>query len=155
MAIGKFEYQESRNIYQMKKIIILIALTGISSFSVAQSCDKKSCGPEGTKTEEARVISSLRADLQAVVNKMSQSGISFEREISQMEITKGANDDESLLFISQAASAIRYELLNKVEPTKITSQLKEYKPGNLSSKQKLVSSLQKEIKILANQADKI
>jgi hypothetical protein len=139
----------------MKKLITLIALTGLSYFSFSQSCDKKSCGPEGTKTEEARVITSLRADLQAVVNKMSQSSVSFEKEISQMEITKGANDDESLLFISQAASTIRYELLSKVEPAKIISSLKEYKPANSSSKQKMVSSLQKEIQILASQADKI
>jgi hypothetical protein len=139
----------------MKKIITLIALTGLSYVAVAQSCDKKSCGPEGTKTEEARVITSLRADLQAVISKMSQSGISFEKEISQMEITKGANDDESLLFISQAASTIRYELLNKVEPTKLISPLKEYKPATFSSKQKMVSALQKEIQLLASQADKI
>ncbi len=134
---------------------MFIALTGISCLSVAQSCDKKSCGPEGTKKEEAAVITTLRTDLQSVVARMSQSGISFDKEIAQMEIVKGTSDDESLLYISQAASTIRYELLNKVESSKLVSSLKDYKPGSVSSKQKMVASLQKEIQILASQADKL
>lgn len=101
------------------------------------------------------MITTLRTDLQAVVDKMSKSTIAFEKEVAEMEIAKGTTDDESLLFIAQAASAIRYEMLNKVDAAKLISPLREYRPSNASSKQKMVMALQKEIQLLSTQADKI
>lgn len=143
----------------MKKLIVLILLA-VGSFatysqSCAQSCDKKSCGPEGTKKEEAAVISNMRSDLQTVITKMATSSFSFDNQLKEMTIEKGTSDDESLLYISQAATSIRYELLNKIEPSKILASLKDYKPSASSTKQQMVANLKKEIHLLAAQAEKL
>jgi len=143
----------------MKKLIvlILIATTSFASYSqsCAQRCDKKSCGPEGTKKEEAAVITTMRTDLQTVIKKISKSSFAFDNQLKEMTIEKGASDDESLLFISQAATSIRHELLNKVESTKLVTSLKAYKPSVSTNKQQMVANLKKEIELLATQAEKL
>src|SRR5688572_5614661 len=123
----------------MKKLLILFVIAGASHFTYAQSCspaacEKKSCGPEGTKKEEAAVITSMRSDVQSVIEKMSKSPISFDRQIAAMKIEKGQSDDESLLFLSQAVTAIRYELVSKIESSKLIGALKEYKPNGYATK---------------------
>jgi hypothetical protein len=143
----------------MKKLIVFI-LVAVSSFvsysqSYAQTCDKKSCGPEGTKKEEAAVISTMRTDLQTVIAKISKSSLAFDSQLKEMTIEKGASDDESLLFISQIATSIRYELLSKVESSKLVASLKDYKPSVSSNKQQMVANLKKEIQLLATQAEKL
>ena len=72
-----------------------------------------------------------------------------------MSIEKGASDDESLLYISHAATSIRYELLSKVEPSKVVTSLKDFKPSASSTKQQMVANLKKEIQLLAVQAEKL
>ena len=147
----------------MKKLFILILIAGIPLLSSAQSCDKNaaascdktSCGPEGTKKGEAKVITTLRSDLQEVINKMSKSSLPFDREISEMKVVQGSNDDESLLFISQAIVTIRQEFLNKLEPSKLVTSLREHKPVGFTSKQQMVSALKKEITVLVSQAEKL
>jgi hypothetical protein len=143
----------------MKKLIVLIAIAvcffTTYSQSSAQSCDKKSCGPEGTKKEEAVVITTMRSDLQTVITRMSKSSFAFDNQLKEMTIEKGASDDESLLYISQAATSIRYELLNKIESSKLVASLKEYKPLAASSKQQMVANLKKEIQLLSDQAEKL
>jgi hypothetical protein len=143
----------------MKKLFILMLLLGASYLSQAQEtkpgCDKTSCGPEGTKKAEAVVITAMRNDLQAVIAKMSKSAVSFDKDVVEMEITKGGTDDECLLYISQAASAVRFELVNKVDPSKLNASLKNYKPGNFPNKQKMVSGLKKEIELLTAQVQKL
>jgi len=143
----------------MKKLLILTFLTMSAYVTSAQSCaptcDKKSCGPEGTKKEEASVITTMRSDLQTVITKMSNSSWSFDKQVKEMSIEKGANDDESLFYISQAATSIRYELLSKVEPSKVTASLKDFKPSASSTKQQMVANLKKEIQLLAVQANKL
>lgn len=143
----------------MKNILILIIL-GVSFYtasaqSCAQTCEKKSCGPEGTKKEEAAVITTMRNDLQTVLAKISKSPVAFDKEIKELTIERGASDDESLLFISQVATSIRYEFLNKVETSKLVPSLKDYKPAASTTKQKMVASLKKEIQLLAAQAEKL
>lgn len=143
----------------MKKltVLILFALCSFAAYSqsCAQSCNKKSCGPEGTKKEEAAVISTMRSDLQTVITKMSKSSFAFDNQLKEMTIEKGASDEESLLYISQAATSIRYELLNKVESSKLVASLKEYKPSASSTKKQMVANLKKEIQLLAAQAEKL
>lgn len=147
----------------MKKLLILIVFASVSFFSAAQSCDKPcdkacdktSCGPEGTKTAEAKAITTLRADLETVIAKMSKSSLAFDKNLSSMKIAKGGTDDESLLLISQAVNSIRYELVNKLETTQLIASLKNYEPAVISNKQQMVASLKKEIEILANQAEKL
>ena len=144
----------------MKKLFILVVIVVISNFTYGQSCspsacEKKSCGPEGTKQKEAAVITSMRTDVQTVLERMVKSPISFDRQIAAMKIETGQSDDESLLFLSQAVTAIRYELLNKIEPSKLIAALKEYKPTGYSTKQQMVSSLRKEIQMIASQAEKL
>jgi hypothetical protein len=143
----------------MKKLFILIVIASASHVTYGQSCtpscEKKSCGPEGTKREEAAVISSMRTDVQTVLEKMAKSPISFDRQIAAMKIEKGQSDDESLLFLSQAVTAIRYELLNKIESSKLIAALREYKPSGYSTKQQMVMSLRKEIQMIASQAEKL
>jgi hypothetical protein len=145
--------------HYMKKLLILLILT-VSAYvtsaqSCAQTCDKKSCGPEGTKKKEAAVITTMRSDLQTVITKMSHSSWAFDRQVKEMSIEKGASDDESLLYISQAATSIRYELLSKVEPSKVVASLKDFKPSASSTKQQMVANLKKEIQLLAVQAEKL
>ena len=143
----------------MKKLLILIVIAFapyfIAAQSCAQSCDKKACGPEGTKKEEAAVIKTMRADLQTVVTKMAKSDLAFDTQLKDMTIEKGANDDESLLFLSHAATTIRYELLNKLERSQLVPSLKEFKPGAASSKQQMVANLKREIQVLTSQAEKL
>ena len=143
----------------MKKLLILtliaIAPYFIAEQAYAQSCDKKSCGPEGTKKEEAAVLKTMRADLQSVVTKMSRSSHAFDAQVKEMTIEKGENDDESLLFLSHAATAIRHELLNKLEGTQLLASLKSFKPGAASTKQQMVANLKREILVLSTQAAKV
>jgi hypothetical protein len=132
----------------MKKLLILAFLTMSAYVTFAQSCapscDKTSCGPEGTKKEEA-----------AVITTMSNSSWAFDKQVKEMSIGKGASDDESLFYISQAATAVRFELLSKVEPTRVTASLKDFKPTASPTKQQMVANLKKEIQLLAVQADKL
>lgn len=139
----------------MKKFIIFILLVVSSYASYTQSCDKKSCGPEGTKKEEAAVITTMRDNLQTVLTKLSQSPLAFDNQFLALTIEKGASDDESLLYISLAATSIRYELLNKLESSQLIGPLKEYKPLAASSKQQLVANLKKEIQLLTTQTEKL
>jgi hypothetical protein len=143
----------------MKKIIALVILSvssyAMSAQSCAQSCDKKSCGPEGTKKEEAAVITTMRSDLQTVITKISKSSLAVDNQLKDLTIEVGASDDESLLFISQVAMSIRYELLNKVESAKLVASLKDFKPSPSSTKQQMVANLKKEIQLLATQAEKL
>src|SRR5215207_6394717 len=104
----------------MKKLIVLILLAVCSFATYSQSCtpgccDKKSCERECTKKEEAAVISTMRSELQTVITKMSNSSFAFDSQMKEMTIEKGASDDESLLFLSQAATSVRNELLSKIE----------------------------------------
>lgn len=143
----------------MKKLFVLI-LVAVSCFtaysqSCAQTCEKTSCGPEGTKKEEAAVIKTMRNDLQTVIAKMSKSSLAFDSQVKDLTIEQGASDDESLLFISQAATSIRFELLNKLESSKLVTSLKDYRPGTSSTKQQMVANLKKEIQLLAAQVEKL
>ena len=145
----------------MKKLLFLLLIAAVPYFSNGQSCspspscEKTSCGPEGTKKSEAKVITSLRSDLQSVIDKMSKSSVAFDKELAQMTIAQGASDDESLLFISQAASSIRYELTSKLEPGQQVASLRDFRPKNFSTKAQMVSALKKEISVLADQAEKL
>jgi hypothetical protein len=147
----------------MKKLLILLFIVSAPFFVNAQSCDKSaasscaqtSCGPEGTKKAEAAVISKMRSDLQTVIARMSKSTLAFDKTVSDLEITKGTSDDESLLFISQAANSIRHEFVSKIESTKLIASLRQYQPSDFSNKQQMVSALKKEIQILSNQAEKL
>ena len=143
----------------MKKLFVLAILTLSAYVSSAQSCapscEKKSCGPEGTKKDEAAVITTMRNDLQTVITKMSKSTLAFDKQVKELSIEKGASDDESLFYISQAATSIRYELLSRIEPSNQVASLKDFKPSPSSTKQQMVANLKKEIQLLATQADKL
>jgi hypothetical protein len=143
----------------MRKLVVFILLSVSSYFAAAQSCaqtcDKKSCGPEGTKKEEAAVITTMRSDLQTVITKMSKSSLAFDNQLKALTIEKGTSDDESLLYLSQAATSIRYELLNKIESSKLVSSLKDYRPSASTTKQQMVANLKKEIQLLAAQAENL
>jgi hypothetical protein len=147
-------------LYHMKKLFMLLTFVGVSFLSFAQTgdkpaCDKTSCGPEGTKTAEAKSITTLRSDLETVITKMAKSTVPFDKNVSSMKITKGSTDDECLLYISQAATSVRHELVSKLEPSKLIPSLKKYEPIIASNKQQMMASLKKEIEVLADQADKL
>jgi hypothetical protein len=86
---------------------------------------------------------------------MSTSSFAFDNQLKEMTIEKGASDDESLLYISQAATSVRYELLSKIESSKLVASLKEYTPSAAATKQQMVANLKKEIQLLAAQAEKL
>lgn len=162
----------------MKKLIVLIVLA-VSSYathaqsctpscpspcppscptpcppSCAQTCDKKSCTAAASNQEEA-AITTMRNDLQTVIIKVRRSSLAVDNTLKNMTIEKGASDDESLLRISQAAASVRYELLRKMESSKLVASLKDYKASEASTKQQMVASLQEEIQLLAAQAEKL
>jgi hypothetical protein len=150
---------DKTNQNHMKKLLMFTVLM-LSSYlmsaqSCAKTCDAKSCGPEGTKKEEAAVITTMRSDLQTVITKISKSSIAIDPQIKELTIEKGGTDDESLFFISQAVTSIRYELLSKIEPSKLVASLKEFKPSASSNKQQMVANLKKEIQLLASQAERL
>lgn len=81
--------------------------------------------------------------------------MAFDKQLKEMSIEKGASDDESLFYISQAATSVRYELLSKIESSNQVASLKDFKPSPSSTKQQMVANLKKEIQLLATQADKL
>lgn len=155
----------------MKKLIVLIILAVSSYATYAQSCtpscpspcpptckpgcDKKLCVAEEAKTEEAAEITTMRNDLQTVITKISRSSLAIDNQLKYLTIAKGTSDDESLLFISQAAASVRYELLRKMESSKVVASLKDYKPSASSTTQQMATNLEKEIQLLAAQAEKL
>lgn len=154
----------------MKKLIALIILA-VSSYatyaqsctpscpspcppSCTQTCDKKLCTADASNKEEA-AITIMRNDLQTVITKMSRSSLAIADQLKDMTIEKGTSDDESLLRISQAAASVRYQLLSKMESSKLVASLKDYKASEASTKQQMVANLQEEIQLLAAQAEKL
>ena len=144
----------------MKKyIVIAISVTVLFNAAtlVAQEkkpgCNPSSCGPGDTKTGEAKVITSMRSDLQSVIDKMAKSGKGFSQDVTNLQIEAGANDDESLLLIYQSATFIKTELASKLQADELLLTETTMKPA--TNKQQLVASLQKEIKALITQVDKL
>ena len=144
----------------MKKyIVIAIWVTVLFNAAtlVAQEkkpgCNPSSCGPGDTKTGEAKVITSMRSDLQSVIDKMAKSGKGFSQDVTNLQIEAGANDDESLLLIYQSATFIKTELASKLQADELLLTETTMKPA--TNKQQLVASLQKEIKALITQVDKL
>lgn len=140
---------------RLKPIIVAaILVLGIANSISAQSkpgCDPKSCGPDNTKVAEARVITDLRAKLQASIVALGKSSLSFSPELVKFTIPKGTSDDESLLFITQAAAKVKAELLARVPSNKITTELRELQEPLASNKQQMLLHLKKEIEILSAQ----
>lgn len=145
----------------MKTKISIIALSlvflGAVSASAQSSCSTsaQACGPSGTKTEEAKVITSMRSDLQTVIGKLAKSNTGLSTQITNVEISQGTNDDESLLFIYQTAFAVHAELVANTDPGKLIPELKKQNLQPSSNKRQLVASLKKEIKLLEDQAEKL
>jgi hypothetical protein len=163
----------------MRKFIILITLAVSTYATYAQSCtksctpscaepctktcnerctktcDKQVCEKERSKTAEAALISSMRSDLQTVIEKASKSSVAFDSQLKEATIEEGTNDEESLLYISRVAASIRSEFLNKVESTKLMASLKDYTPSPYSTKQQMVANLKQEIQLLATQAENL
>ncbi|MBT1699510.1 hypothetical protein KK083_21610 [Fulvivirgaceae bacterium PWU4] len=154
----------------MKKLIALIVFA-VSSYithaqsctpscpspcppSCTQTCDKKLCTAGAGNKEEA-AITTMRNDLQTVIAKMSKSSLAIDGQLKDLTIEKGASDEESLRRISQAAASVRYQLLRKLEPSKLVASLKDYKASEVSTKQQMLASLQEEIELLAAQAEKL
>ena len=145
----------------MKKIIFtsIVLLAPYWAFSQdcigSKICDISCCGPEGTKTAEAAVITDMRAHLVSVIQKMSTSSISFDSQVAGMIIAKGTSDYESLLFISQAVSMVKSELKSKLSANSLQPALSSYKPERATTKQQMVANLKKEIQWLVSQVQNI
>ena len=147
----------------MRKYIVIticVALLGLhTATAIAQEkkegCNPSSCGPGDTKKGEAKAITSMRSDLQSVIDKMAKSDKGFSHQVTTLQIEAGATDDESLLFIYQSASFVRTELTTKLPTDQLLPVLKETPTKPSTNKQQLVASLQKEIKALTTQVDKL
>ena len=141
----------------MKKMLILLVLVLNAAGAHSQigapkpGCDKTACGPEGTKKGEAVAITTLRSDLQKVMTSMAQSGVGFDKELVEATIAAGATDEESLLFISQVATAIRQEMIERIKPSALTAELKSYRPALATNRQQLMLALRQEVQLLSNQ----
>ena len=118
------------------------------------SCSPKSCGPENTKTAEAKVITNMRNDLQTAIGALDKTDVDLSEQLTNRQIAKGSSDDESLLIIYQTVISVRSELTSKIESEKILPALKEPLMPT-SNKQQLVANLKTEIKLLAEQASQL
>jgi hypothetical protein len=141
----------------MKHKTILTLLTGLFVLMAlavqAQSspaCSPKACGPENTKTKEAKVITDMRTQLEIIVDQLAQKENYLDIEITKKQLSPGDNDDESLKNIYDAALSIRQVLLKNVESGKLLPALKEpVQPHNTT--QQLVARLRTEIDLLSEQ----
>jgi hypothetical protein len=144
-----------------KKISMIVALTLLavgSALAQAESkpsCNPQACGPAGTKTEEAKAITGMRSDLQAVLTKLATTNVGVNEQLTGTEISKGSTDDESLLFIYQSAFSVHSELVSKVPSDKILPELKNHDLQPSANKQELVATLKKEIKLLNKQVERL
>jgi hypothetical protein len=147
----------------MRKYIAIALWVAFFSFNAATvvaqemkaDCNPSSCGPGDTKKGEAKVITSMRRDLQAVIDKMAKSDKGFSQDVTGLQLEAGTNDDESLLFIYQSATLVRTELTTKLQADQLLPVMKEISMKPSANKQQLVASLQKEIKAFSTQVDKL
>jgi len=135
--------------------LIALSISASAQSDLKPACNPKSCGPESTKTEEAKVISGMRNDLQMAVGKLAKLKIGSNQGWSNTKISKGENDDESLLFIYQTAFSVHAELLAKLDSEKLLPEFKSYNWEPIGNKQQLVAILRKEIKLLNDQVDRL
>lgn len=131
---------------------VLLTVAAFGQSESKASCNPQSCGPGGTKTEEAKVIKKMRSDLGVAISKLTKFG-ALNEQMANMEISIGANDDESLLFIYQSVVSIHSELVRKFPSDKLLPELKNHVLQPSSNKQQLVASVKKEIKLLNDQAE--
>jgi hypothetical protein len=139
----------------MKKFIMLVILAVAAYASPAQSCDpaccKKTCEPDRAKKETAS-ISTLRSDLQMVINKMSKSSLAFDKRVTGLTVKNCVCDEEGLRYLSTIATSIRRELMKKIESSSLVGS---WKAGDLAPQpeQQTLASLNKEVQLLTAQAD--
>ncbi len=86
---------------------------------------------------------------------MAKSDKGFSQDVTGLQLEAGTNDDESLLFIYQSATLVRTELTTKLQADQLLPVMKEISMKPSANKQQLVASLQKEIKALSTQVDKL
>jgi hypothetical protein len=142
----------------MKKVnqfVLLVAiLVSTANWAVAQSkpgCDPKSCGPDNTKVEEAKVITDLRAQLQTSFSKLHLTNLSLGEQLTSYTVPKGTSDDESVMFLMQASTALKNEIIRVVPKEKLLPEISLTTMPVSSSKQQLIGTLKKDIAILEKQ----
>jgi hypothetical protein len=138
-------------------IIVLISLLALTAVAQEQKpgCNPSSCGPGDTKKSEAKVITTMRNDLQLVITKMAKANKGFNQNVTGLQISAGSTDDESLLFIYQSSAAVKAELISKLASNQVLPALRENATQPLTSKQQMVASLQGEIELLTTQVEKL
>lgn len=106
----------------MRRILVFSLLLFMSLWITEQTmaqkttgCNPKACGPEDTKTGEAKVITNLRDDLGQLKEQMiNQKKYVFDTSILQSEIKKGKSDAESLLILALEVSHVENELRSQL-----------------------------------------
>ncbi|ELR70216.1 hypothetical protein C900_03901 [Fulvivirga imtechensis AK7] len=135
---------------------LLMTLTISQGFAQLKTgCEPKSCGPDNTKVAEAKVITELRSELETVIMSMKNSSIFFSTEITSFEVPAGSSDDESVLFIAQAAAVVRAELVERLPESILMHELRHFRPDPASSKQQVLKNVKIEVSLLTEQVSKI
>ena len=135
-------------------LIFCTLLFGAVQFANAQSkpgCDPKSCSPDNTKVEEAKVITDLRTRLQTSFSKLQATKLPFSNQSISYNVPKGASDDESVMFLLQASNTLKSEIIRVVPKEKILSELINAQMAVPASKQQLVGNLKMDIALLDKQ----
>lgn len=121
----------------MRRLFFVLVFIGTSLMLFAQeakpdcqpkSCsvkDKKSCSPGDTKKEEAKIITTLRADLQALKTRNNVKG----------NIIIGVDDDHSLEILKE--EFIRILQFYGIEP----SEMGESKAQQIATMRKAIARL--------------
>lgn len=144
--------------HMFKFLLAGMLFFGAVESAMAQSkpgCDPKSCGPDNTKVEEAKVITDLRDQLQSAINKMGSSSYAFDKGIKTYQIPKGSSDDESVLFISQTITCVKRHLKATLPEEKILIELKEGNPALTESKQQVIAQIKKDILFIEKQINQL
>ena len=137
-------------------LVLFVVMAADQGWSQSKSgCEPKSCGPDNTKISEARVVTELRSELQSVITSMAGSSVLFSPVVTSFEIARGSSDDESVLFIAQAAAFVRAEFVKSLPVGTLMAEVRDFRPVPASTKQELLLNLKAEVQLLTEQASKI
>lgn len=117
------------------------------------ACKPSSCGPEGTKVEEAAIISHLRTEV-VTLHKTAQSKSSIlNLSLNAVDVKElsGSNDDESIRIMAQFLSRFHNKVLSSIPTNKLNPQVGKLDFEMNDSAARVVSRLMQNVLILQEQ----
>jgi hypothetical protein len=135
--------------------ISLLVLAGSVIAQTATSCQPASCGPEGTKTEEAAVITKLRTDVLALQHDIQSKKLKVEVEMATSEELRKPSDGESLLVLGSQLWQLHTALSNAIPADMVQEDFNKLKFNLRDSGAQLVSNLNQNLNVMKKQLDSL